>query len=548
MRLKSRIVYAILILIPLSVFPWTNYFDLRFEEPRRGIVALEMFLSGDYIVPKIHGAFYYNKPPLFNWMILALYKLFNRTDEWMVRLPSLLAWLGMGLLNYFFVKKWLTKEVALLSSIFFLTAGDIYFYETMESGEIDLFYSFLVCVQVVSIYHFWQKKNWLALFGVSYAFMAFGLLTKGMPSFLFQALTLAAMAVYTKQWKWLLKWQHFAGVLLGLGLAGGYYYAYAQRADLPAFLMKLFNEASEKSTLESKWKDVALTPINYPLELAKWLLPWSLFSVFIFGKGFRSTLKTYPLLRFILLFVLFNLPIYFFTGYPKSRYVFMFFPFFTTLLAAFSLQNMPIRPLLTKIIERVFIGLMVLMSVAFLVAPFLKVSDVVPAAFLKGIGMGLLLLATLALYLKNPSLRIYVIVLFIVLGKTAFNFFYFPIYKSQSTDMLYKDNLAKITRITGNEPVFYFNKVDTVNAKIGIGPVRLDSTQLHLPPFMSYEVPYYYSKFTNNILRFTDHLEPGNYYITLSDAPINKPFKLIYSFRDEPESKDILLIQTGHPE
>ncbi len=44
---------------------------LFLEEPRRALVAMEMMYSGDYIHTTIHGAAYYNKPPLFNWLVVA---------------------------------------------------------------------------------------------------------------------------------------------------------------------------------------------------------------------------------------------------------------------------------------------------------------------------------------------------------------------------------------------------------------------------------------------------------------------------------------------
>ena len=54
---------------------------LHFEEPRRAIVALEMELTGNWWVPKINGEYYYNKPPVYNWLLIGLYKVFGY-EEW----------------------------------------------------------------------------------------------------------------------------------------------------------------------------------------------------------------------------------------------------------------------------------------------------------------------------------------------------------------------------------------------------------------------------------------------------------------------------------
>ena len=50
---------------------------LQFEEPRRVLVALEMAVRGNAVVPTTNGALYFNKPPLYNWLLLACTRLFG---------------------------------------------------------------------------------------------------------------------------------------------------------------------------------------------------------------------------------------------------------------------------------------------------------------------------------------------------------------------------------------------------------------------------------------------------------------------------------------
>ena len=47
-------------------------FPLKWEEPRRCLVAMEMIERGDYLVPHLHGRPYFNKPPMQNWLIVLL--------------------------------------------------------------------------------------------------------------------------------------------------------------------------------------------------------------------------------------------------------------------------------------------------------------------------------------------------------------------------------------------------------------------------------------------------------------------------------------------
>ena len=59
----------LILLYLVSIFAPLNILPLSFEEPRRGVVALEMIISGNYIVPTINGELYLNKPPIHNWSI-----------------------------------------------------------------------------------------------------------------------------------------------------------------------------------------------------------------------------------------------------------------------------------------------------------------------------------------------------------------------------------------------------------------------------------------------------------------------------------------------
>ena len=64
---------------------------LLVDEPIRALVSLEMHYSGQFFAPTLQGFPYYNKPPLFNWLLVSLYRLSGRTDEWIVRLPTVAA-------------------------------------------------------------------------------------------------------------------------------------------------------------------------------------------------------------------------------------------------------------------------------------------------------------------------------------------------------------------------------------------------------------------------------------------------------------------------
>jgi 4-amino-4-deoxy-L-arabinose transferase-like glycosyltransferase len=55
------------------------------------LVAFEMKMSGNFIVPTMNGEFYYNKPPLYNWFIYGMSMLLGHFGEWPSRLTTLIS-------------------------------------------------------------------------------------------------------------------------------------------------------------------------------------------------------------------------------------------------------------------------------------------------------------------------------------------------------------------------------------------------------------------------------------------------------------------------
>ena len=51
------------------------------DEGIRSLVAFEMLESGDFIQPTLNGENYYKKPPLYNWILAAVFTLAGRADE-----------------------------------------------------------------------------------------------------------------------------------------------------------------------------------------------------------------------------------------------------------------------------------------------------------------------------------------------------------------------------------------------------------------------------------------------------------------------------------
>jgi 4-amino-4-deoxy-L-arabinose transferase-like glycosyltransferase len=106
------------------MFPNIRFFELTLEEPRRALVAYEMWFSGSYLQPTLLGEPYFNKPPLFNWLIVLSSMLFG-WGGLAVRAVSLAFTALTALVVYLTAKRIIGgREVGLLAALIYVTLAD----------------------------------------------------------------------------------------------------------------------------------------------------------------------------------------------------------------------------------------------------------------------------------------------------------------------------------------------------------------------------------------------------------------------------------------
>ena len=535
-KLKHLLIISIIGLL-IVLFGWQGVLELRAEEPRRAVVAMEMLFSDNYIIPKISGWSYYNKPPVFNWIMVLFFKLFNSLEEWVVRMPSLVSLLVLAVVNYKIVKKWLDKKIAVLSSLFFLTSAEILFYGSINSGEIDFFYSLIVFLQVMSLFHFYEKKNYLLLFLCSYFLMATGLLTKGLTSFAFQVFSLFGLVLYSKNWKIAFTWQHLAGIIVLITTIGGYLYAYNQYDDALNIVINQFKEASDRVTSLLK------TIVNFflfPFFLGKLVFPWALFLPFLIIKNIRQQLWDNKLLRYGVFFCVTNLPLYWLSGNLKGRYLYMFFPFLC-LFAAYAFCRVDSSNKYFDSVKKIFSVITFLVPIASVVAVFVPITAGLPNFVLKSILVFAIASFLVYCYYKTKQYGIYYFILIVITARLLFNFTYLPALQQQSKTLVYRNEMKKITAITKNEQVFLYGEPHQFKAKATIGSLKIKERTLTTAPLIAYQIPYYLTKYTEKPLIFHEVMETGNYYI-LPKKMLESELPL-YTFFDLWLNSEMVLIR-----
>jgi 4-amino-4-deoxy-L-arabinose transferase-like glycosyltransferase len=522
----------------LSVLIHLGYYPLNGDEPRRAIVAIEMRHSGNFISPTTLGWKYYNKPPLYNWIISACMFLTGSENEISVRLPSLVTMLLWGICMFQILKKIVPLEVAGLSAVFFLTSFDIFFWGLSNGGEIDIFYSFITFLQVICIYYFNERKNWIALYTTAYLLCAIGFLTKGFPSILFQILTLGALCIFNRSAKVLFRWQHLVGISSFLLLAGGYFYIYSLENSAGHYLVNLMKEALDKSIVGDYPEKLLRKVIEYPFSFIKILLPWSLLLLLLFRKR-RFSFWSYPFIRFSLLFIVLNIPVYWFTGHPRMRYSYVFVPFCMTILGFLFLELRTAYPGLVKKIFTwsviLFLGILGFV----LILPLLVRVDLTwYAVSLFAIGL------FLYLYKKGTINSVWHFATGIILLRFLYVSLYLP-YWYENLDVNYDKEMNALAAKNNFQPVSIYCKADTLDLSINLKLIKFNFDSVPAIPYLTYQIPYYYYKSSGQMVAYDTTLHENATYISFRSVVADMPVNILYSFRDKnyDENAEIVLFK-----
>ncbi|MDR1701870.1 MAG: glycosyltransferase family 39 protein, partial [Sporomusaceae bacterium] len=182
------------------------------DEPVYGQTPKEMIATGDYVSPRIYGDYWYDKPPMYYWLVAASYKIFG-LSEFAARFPAaLFAVLGL-LVVYVSARKLFNERVAFSSALILLTSLE-YIYLS-KAAVTDMTLCFFLTGSLLAF--LLKRYYWF------YVFAALAVLTKGPIGILFPLLIAGIYILLTKQWPILRQMKLFSGFALFLVLALPWY-------------------------------------------------------------------------------------------------------------------------------------------------------------------------------------------------------------------------------------------------------------------------------------------------------------------------------------
>lgn len=491
------------------------------DEAIRGTVAFEMMKSDNYIVPTIWGEFYYKKPPLYNWLIIAFFRLADSFSLFVFRLPSVLPLFAFGGAIWFVARKQIGQRAAVFAAFAFVLSGRLLTRDSML-GHIDIFFSLVTFIGFYVVYHFWKRDRLWPLFLVSYALAGAGVLMKGLPSFLFQGLTLLVWFTYKRQFKRLFSIPHFAGIALFVAIVGGYFWVYSGYNSLEDYFFQLYDQSSQRTIADKEWYKGIVNIFTFPFENIMHLFPTSLLLVFMFRRGVIKDWLRDDFKAFTFLTLAVNvLPYWLSPGY-FPRYLFMLYPLLFILGANEFESYSKQWPKVLNVLEKIMLGLTAILIPAFFVPLFLPELHDFGYLFWAAPLLALVSGALVWGWFKRPEFRTHFFFATLIVFRIGFDIIVLPyrVYVEENRFVYRLEESKKILALTEGEELRLLKDA---------------------PLFIDYA---YHLGVGKDAIMFRDkEPKPGVYYLTKQQYMEAYDFEEFYKFSAEYRDYEISLVK-----
>ncbi|HZJ13418.1 MAG TPA: hypothetical protein VFD27_00130 [Chthoniobacteraceae bacterium] len=278
--MNRRSAFVIVAALWAAVYlPGLGSTEIKGEEGRRILPAVEMLAHGNWLVPYVGGEPYLRKPPLMNWAIALSMKMLGRRDEWAARLPSALAVLALcGVIVAVSrprAKSALTPEVAFVASMFVLAWCGLLAKARFAGAEIEGLYVPLVGSAMVLWLAWWEQARSPCLaWTLPWVPLGFAVLTKGPLHLLFFYALVVAVLWAAREWRSLLHPAHGVGLALLAIIVAAWAVPFFQTPEAKA-AMQVWHDQLVGRVSENKFDAMGYAS-NIPRALVD-LLPWVLF-------------------------------------------------------------------------------------------------------------------------------------------------------------------------------------------------------------------------------------------------------------------------------
>jgi 4-amino-4-deoxy-L-arabinose transferase-like glycosyltransferase len=513
----GKVFFILLLLAVPAFFINLGLQPLFADEPTRANVALEMILSHQYAIPTIAGEYYYNKPPMYNWLLAASYLISSGFSEFVTRLPAMIP-LFLFAITIFYAASYFLKDkrIGAVSGISSLIYGRMISYDSMI-GHIDILYSWLTFISFMAIFYFFQKKKWFLLFFISYTITAITFLMKGLPSIVFQGITLITLLVYSKNFLKLFSWQHIISGIVCLLIIGMYFYNYSlYNPNLATYFNTMWDQSSQRTALQTDVLKTVSYVLLFPFDQLWQLFPASPLMLFCFHRDFIKGIRQNPFLTYSAFIFIANILVYWASPETRPRYILMLYPLLLIIWthAYFTYRNS--YPFLSKIFNASLLILCLLVTLFIPAALFAGLEEFVSNLYLK-----VVLIFSCCLFLtwniyRSKEYKIIYFLAFMIMLRLAFSWFVLPHRYEHGSSRHEKDLATDAGKISKGQPFYLYQYHPHV---------------LKLP--LHHKYIFYIERTRMQPINFTETDSLPGYYFTFDRKLSNPSARLVKSYQND---------------
>jgi len=191
------VLFLLTYVLPLGVRPMVMPDETRYAE-----ISREMLATGDWIVPKLDGLRYFEKPVLGHWLNAAAQYTFGE-NAFAIRFPSAMATGFSALIVFLFAGRFAGgASIGLPATAIFLTCAEVFAIGVF--CVLDGVFSLFLTAALAAFYFAWtshtpaKRNTFLVLFG---AFCGLAFLTKGLLAFILPILVVIPFTVWERRWR-----------------------------------------------------------------------------------------------------------------------------------------------------------------------------------------------------------------------------------------------------------------------------------------------------------------------------------------------------------
>lgn len=184
------------------------------DEPVYAETAREMLQTGDFLSPRIYGDFWYDKPPMYYWLV-ALAQFIFGDNEFAARFPAALLACATSVMLYVSGTRLFGERAGFWSALV-LTSCIEFFY----MGKAAVTDTTLLFFMTGALLCFLERRYWLM-----YVCMALATVTKGPIGIVFPGAIIFIYLLLLGQLREILRMHVLRGLLLYLLIASPWYYA-----------------------------------------------------------------------------------------------------------------------------------------------------------------------------------------------------------------------------------------------------------------------------------------------------------------------------------